>query len=317
MPATPKSAFPKPAAVLPGEADVLANVLADLSDHDAKLVYADWLEERDDKRGPLLREFITAYRAGRELPDITSAPEPWRDVVGLTLIEKAKEEFANRTDTFLRLARPALRVQIEPTPDEKIPIGDSKYGGLPDMPSEVEWPTWEPGEYGTHSFIAQINLTDLEQSVVARELPSTGLLSFFWERSATMPECVGGWRVFHFLDVSRLSRRGLPSSLSPYGQNRPHTITFTEILTLPDDRNSPVSRELGLSDEEDDSYSALSSRYFESYLLGHPRTIHFDVEGEESRLLLQLSFGNVLYFTIPKGDLREQRFDRVGFGWER
>ena len=48
--------------MLPGEADVLANVLADLSDHDAKLVYADWLEERDDRRGPLLRKFVTAYQ---------------------------------------------------------------------------------------------------------------------------------------------------------------------------------------------------------------------------------------------------------------
>ena len=45
-----KPAFPKPAAVLPGEAGVLATVLADLSDHDAKLVYADWLQDRGEER---------------------------------------------------------------------------------------------------------------------------------------------------------------------------------------------------------------------------------------------------------------------------
>ena len=64
-PTKPKSAFSDPAAALPGEADILANVLADLSDHDAKLVYADWLEERDDPRGELLRKFVTAHRAGK------------------------------------------------------------------------------------------------------------------------------------------------------------------------------------------------------------------------------------------------------------
>lgn len=41
-----------PAAVHPGEAEMLAAVLADLTDDLPKLVYADWLEERGDPRGP-------------------------------------------------------------------------------------------------------------------------------------------------------------------------------------------------------------------------------------------------------------------------
>ena len=81
-------AFPKPAAVLSGEADILANVIANLTDDHAKLVYADWLEDHDDKRGPLLREFITAYRYGKKLPAVKSAPKPWRDLVGMTLLAK-------------------------------------------------------------------------------------------------------------------------------------------------------------------------------------------------------------------------------------
>src|ERR1700744_4029910 len=86
----PKPALPNPAATLPGEADILANVLTDLSDDHAKLVYADWLEERDDPRGPLLRKFVNAYRAGKKLPSVKSAPKPWCDLVGLTLIAKLR-----------------------------------------------------------------------------------------------------------------------------------------------------------------------------------------------------------------------------------
>ncbi len=67
MPAPP--AFPDPAAPLPGEADLLAKVVADLRDDTAKLVYADWLEERDDPRGPFLRAVVTAARAKKPLPD--------------------------------------------------------------------------------------------------------------------------------------------------------------------------------------------------------------------------------------------------------
>ncbi len=318
MPALPTPAFSNPAATLPGEADILANVLADLSDDHAKLVYADWLEDRDDPRGPLLRNFLTAYRAGTKLPDVTSAPEPWRDVIGLTLIDEASEELARHTDTFLRLARPAFRLEMHSVPDEEIPVGASKFGGRPDMPAEVEWPVWEDGEYVAHDFKAQFNLADLSPSPVASELPSSGVLSFFHESSATSQDCVGGWRVFHFCDPSQLIRREPPSSPAPWRQSPPEVITFTEMLTLPQYRNSPFSNELGLKDDEQDLYGDLHSAYFESHLLGHARPIHSDVEeGKDDRLLLQLALGRVLYFTIRADDLRRRQFDRVGFGWER
>src|SRR4051794_23842402 len=103
----PRPAIPNPAATLPGEADILANVLTNLSDDPAKLVYADWLEEHDDPRGPLLRRFVTAYRGSKKLPQAKSTPQPWRDLVGITLIARLRgTDLAARTDQLLALARP-------------------------------------------------------------------------------------------------------------------------------------------------------------------------------------------------------------------
>ena len=68
-----KPAIPNPAAVLPGEADILATVIADPSDDTAKLVYADWLEERDDPRGEYLRLLCAVDGWGDPVPDREAA----------------------------------------------------------------------------------------------------------------------------------------------------------------------------------------------------------------------------------------------------
>jgi uncharacterized protein (TIGR02996 family) len=315
MPAKPKSPFPHPAATLPGEVDILANVLADLSDHDAKLVYADWLEEHDDKRGPLLRKFVTAYRGGKKLPKVTSAPEPWRDLVGITLIEKAQEWSAPHTDTFLRLARPALRFEMIDVPDDDMPIGTGKLGGLPDMPLNVEWPVWERG---TLAFLVQLNLAQLALSPVCRELPSAGTLSFFREETAVDREDVGGWRVLYFREDEQLAQRERPKSLPTWGQRSSGRILFAEVLTLPHHNYSPWGKEIGLENIDEEAYRQLSPEHLEHRLLGHEQPIQNVILNDNAeRHLLTVDIGNVLYFTIMEEDLRHHRFDRTGFEFER
>src|SRR5438045_3257308 len=97
----PKHPFPDPAATLPGEADILASVVANPADDTAKLVYADWLEECDDPRGPFLRAFVKAAHAGDPLPDSAAFPKPWLDLVGFTLVEGIREHgFRDRAETL-------------------------------------------------------------------------------------------------------------------------------------------------------------------------------------------------------------------------
>src|SRR5262249_51631543 len=140
-PTVPKPAFPDLAAVLPGEAGVLANVLADLSDHDAKLVYADWLEEHHDPRGPLLRDVVAAWRTGKKLPALKAAAKAWRDLVGITLMEKLRDSaLAPRADRVLAAVRPGITFRNPRAAERSLPVGASKSGGRPDMPAAAKWP---------------------------------------------------------------------------------------------------------------------------------------------------------------------------------
>jgi uncharacterized protein (TIGR02996 family) len=319
MPAKPTSAFLNPAAVLPGEADVLANVLTDLSDHDAKLVYADWLEDRDDPRGPLLRKFITAYRAGKELPDVTSAPEPWRDVIGLTLVRRLRDtDLAPHSDALLALARPSVAYNAVKTAEESLPVGGSKFGGRPDLPGNLDWPEYE-GE--PLSFFGQFNLDELQTSPIARELPPAGVLSVFCvslgEGDDNFPN--GSWRLFYFPQPSDLVRRANFSA-----RFAPCRLEYSETLTLPK-WDSPWKAELAVIGITGygESYGNL---YYDlvpgDHLLGYPYLIQSDVLGEKSmRHLLtinsndaagwELADGGAFYFILPDADLKAARFDAV------
>ncbi len=322
MPKKPHAAFPNPAATLPGEADILANVLADLSDHDAKLVYADWLEERDDPRGPLLRNFVAAYRAGKKaLPVVNTAPKPWRDLVGITLMRKLRDtDFAPLANELLALARPTIALKSTKVAEKSLAVGTSRLGGGADLPPGAEWPTAGARPL---AFLGQFNFAELAVSPVVRELPATGLLSVFFDHerafeffnSAKLPD--NRWRVRHITDTKKLTRHRPPGT-----EVWSHRIEFVEQLTLPD-LESPAGRALAKTvADEGDYYSLLQYTNPHDNLLGYPLTIHGDVLGKKDvRHLLALvraphDWPNV-FFTIGADDLKAQRFDRAKLKFDR
>ena len=80
-------------------------------------------------------------------------------------------------DGILALAAPTIWVHVRPAAEAAIPIGASKMGGQPDLPAGVEWPAWhEP-----RAFLAQFNLAEVAPYDAEGVLPSSGLLSFFYE----------------------------------------------------------------------------------------------------------------------------------------
>lgn len=321
----PKPAFPLPAATLPGEADVLANVLADLSDHDAKLVYADWLEEHGDKRGPLLRKFVTAYRAGKKPPPPTAAPRPWRDLLGLTLIEKLRgNELAAQTDKLLALAKPSIEYKTPKAAEKTLKVGASKFGGRPDLPPDLEWPRSAKGPL---SFFAQFNFAELQPGAAARELPASGVLSVFAHYSAGDGEDVYDgdlWRLLHFPDPSKLARREFDDELEDESRFQSCRVAYADNLTVPK-WGSPWAAELealGIGEYGD----PFSDIYFDmlsgSYILGYPCPIQSDFLGKKTvRHLLtiqgnenagwELAGGGAFYFILDEGDLKAGQFDRV------
>jgi len=318
----PKSPFPEPAATLPGEADILAAVVSNLADDTAKLVYSDWLEEHDDPRGKLLRDSVTAFRAGKKLPPLKTTSRPWCELVGIPLLNKIQlAELTAKADQILALARPALTCKSTRAADAKIPVGASKLSGLPDLPPKAAWPVFQ-GE--PLHFLAQFNLTELSKSLACRDLPNTGLISIFSvydEDEGNDDFSKGSWRLFHFPDVAKLSRC-VSDPGSPFQSCR---LEFRETMSLPA-WDSPWKKELGLGLDQSnwDVYQEQVVGFGDGFhrVLGYPIPIQGDVLGKKSvRHLLTIdsdeysgwNWGDdgCLYFLIDDADLKAKRFDRV------
>jgi hypothetical protein len=71
-----------------------------------------------------------------------------------------------------------IKLNTKAVADEQaVPLGASKYKGLPHLPKGFQWPT---GQY----FVAQLNLADLHAYDLNDVLPAKGLLYFFFNSSS-------------------------------------------------------------------------------------------------------------------------------------
>jgi uncharacterized protein (TIGR02996 family) len=318
MPNTAKSPFPKPAAVLPGEADILAKVIADLSDHTAKLVYADWLEERDDPRGSLLRDFVIAFQAKKKLPPVDDVSEAWRNLVGLRLMELlAESPIAHKANRVLALARPVITYKREAASERSLLVGASRIGGCPDLPPETEWPEYEGEPLG---FLAQINFAELQPSPIARELPSTGVMSLFCLHDKdrdTEDFLPGTYRVLYSSNPTQLQRRAFPDELPEEARVPVRRLWFTEEQTIPD---LNAGRTVKALLKEKDEYTAYDDVQFNTLsddgLLGHPHLLG-RASTKAARHLISIGDvegwidDDVMYFLMSEADLKRDRFDRA------
>jgi uncharacterized protein (TIGR02996 family) len=230
-------------AKLPGELDILATVAANLADNTAKLVYADWLEERDDPRGQFLREFVAAAWKKKDLPDPGNVDPGWLDVVGYWLtcvIREAKVQ--KERAAILQLAKPAVAISLKNCLRKEDPVGATKFGGLPSLPKGAEWPRCEKGPL---EFLAQFDLAELHRTVAGRALPASGLLSFFmyhnYPQDAYGDEkygrgAPGGLRVIHTPAGAKLTAIRPPRDLTAdFGKPRePYRLAIGDALDLPD-----------------------------------------------------------------------------------
>ena len=82
---------------------------------------------------------------------------------------------------LLTKARPSIRVETTPVLNESdLEIGQSKIGGRPDLPKDMEWVKVSDGDNLTSlPFIAQIDLADLTNYDEEQKLPTNGILYFF------------------------------------------------------------------------------------------------------------------------------------------
>lgn len=126
----------------------------------------------------------------------------------------------HRAADLERLMKPSIRLRTRRVDEDALPLGASKFGGLPDLPPSFEWPIWageadsEDSEYppGPMCFLAQLNLAEVAPYDVEGLLPSSGMLYFF---CAIWVEGLDGGEnycrvLFYDGDSSNLTRAAVP-----------------------------------------------------------------------------------------------------------
>lgn len=253
-----------------GSADELAllrAVVADLSAATPALVYADWLDDHGDPRGPFLREFLAAFDARRSLPPDPPGLNPaWADVLALPLRRRMRTDYSRHPDEYVRYAwstmpggftpleyylpdilrspLPALSLTALPrVPITDCPIGTSRANGLPDLPPGTPWPTFAGREFGETGvwplrFLLQIDLSELDGTLADGMLPRGGLLTLFhWPQLGEADT-----RVFYTPSGSPLARREPPRTYNwhpswrgaeEFATDATHPLLISDWLTYP------------------------------------------------------------------------------------
>jgi hypothetical protein len=111
------------------------------------------------------------------------------------------------------MTRPAVRITTRRA--EQQGVGQSRIGGMPDLPSSIAWPRRDGIPL---AFLAQIDLADVAALLPDGPLPSSGHLWFFYDMKAWPggddPKDAGG-AVVHYQPAGlALSRAVVPAELS-------------------------------------------------------------------------------------------------------
>lgn len=221
---------------------------------------------------------------------------------------------ARVADHIARLVQPCIRIYTTPTKDDDIPVGESKFGGDPDLPMDFQWPEWNGQPL---AFLAQINLSTIAKNPISALLPPKGLLSFFYDCEQSTwgfdPKDKESWRVCFFPNDS-LIRTSPAASMPDHANYAACALTFEDGLTFPG-WESLYIQALNLTDTECEKYCAFdTSEEREGHghqLLGHPKEIQ-----SEMQLECQLAFNGV-YCGDAKGyqDPRVRELEHDASQW--
>ncbi len=311
------------AAKSANELAMLKGIAADLCNPLPKLVYADWLEEQDDPRTDFIREFVqNASSPDEDLPSSDEYPLAWRHVIGAWALELIRDQDAKEIENdLLRLAQPMLNIDVVPIADDQIPIGETKFGGFPDLPHGMAWPMEEDQP---HVFCGQVRLSDLRGTLAAAWLPEKGNLSFFTSMGSKA-------LVYHFAAGEAFRRVPPPVTDAWYKEYLPMpsaTMRVHETLDLPTQRSliGDLYDRIGYNSLSEIAYELRQDRDGERYphfILGYRGGAFNGVE-QDPKMRHLMHFGNVgslnlrwpgdmggIYFSLPVDDLVAGRFDRV------
>ena len=153
---------------------------------------------------------------------------------------------------LIALAEPTVAVRISRTDPDSIALGASRFGGVPDLPASVDWPSHQGRQL---TLIAQLRLDDFAPYDLKGLLPRTGWLCFYLNPDAdTSDKGEADYQVLYFEnDVGGISRRQPSEGVMPLPTCRAELCGH---YTLPD-RSSKKAMPLVDTDERWDLYGDL------------------------------------------------------------
>lgn len=207
---------------------------------------------------------------------------------------------------ILKHTRNAIRLSTEKIEEDNIPLGNTKIGGRPDIPNGFEWPRYYDKIL---SFIAQINLSEIECLDTEKILPTSGILYFFYDCEQEVwgfdPDDKGGWKVIYLEENSNtLIRKEIPGEVPDYAKYPASKVCIKNEISLPAWESTYIDS-LNLTEEEQDEYFDLIERVIEenqpiNKILGHPDQIQGDMQLECQLVSNGLYCGDETGYESPK-----------------
>ena len=163
-------------------------------------------------------------------------------------------------------------------------IGVSRFGGVPDVPVDFEWPYYySDGNYDDPtekdrplSFLVQVNCEELAKYDREGVLPKSGMLSFFYEEVSAKwgfdPKDKGCARVYYFERTEELKPMEFPEDLGEESRHPKFGITFEKQISYPNP--SDIRLKYELTDEQfDEAFNEYREEGLVHQLLGWPMVI--------------------------------------------
>lgn len=148
----------------------------------------------------------------------------------------ARQALERLPDRIKRFVRPSLRIRTSLSSVDALKLGQSRIGGVPDLPPGFPWPRYDG--LGL-SFIAQLDLAELATQLTVLPLPKQGSLAFFYDSEQRTwgfdPKDRGSALVAYFPGpASSLIRTPIPHDVSDSGRFQWCLVDYHREETLPD-----------------------------------------------------------------------------------
>ena len=178
-----------------------------------------------------------------------------------------------------RYAKNSIKIDLDPkVKTDK--IGNSRFGGNPDLPLEMDWPHNEDSG-DPLNFIAQLNMEDFKALDIENKLPSQGILYFFYDLEAFLwgfdkKDMLGSLVYYYDGPIENLVNSPCPDKIQAFN---PSGLKFSQVLDLPEYSSQLIQTQV--SDEDYERYLDLVEDlelYADHKLLGHSNNIQNGME---------------------------------------